>query len=49
MRVKLDENLPASLAEVFLAAGHDVSTVVAQKLSGKLLPRSTSPPSATTT
>lgn len=34
MKVKLDENLPASLGEVLAAHAHDVDTVVAEKLVG---------------
>ena len=34
MKVKLDENLPASLAELLRSFGHDVSSVVEENLSG---------------
>lgn len=34
MRVKLDENLPASLGEVLTTHGHDVDTVLAEDLAG---------------
>jgi len=34
VRVKLDENLPASLGEVLTAHGHDVDTVLAEDLAG---------------
>ena len=34
MRLKLDENLPASLVAPLIASGHDVSTVPAQCLGG---------------
>lgn len=34
MKVKLDENLPASLGEVFAAHDHDVDTVIAEELVG---------------
>jgi len=34
MRVKLDENLPATLAEVLRRVGHDVDTVVDEGLGG---------------
>ncbi len=34
MRIKLDENLPASLAVVLGALGHDVDTVVDEQLGG---------------
>lgn len=35
MRVKLDENLPASLAADLGALGHDVDTVVQEQLTGR--------------
>jgi len=35
MRIKLDENLPARLAEILSARGHDVHTVPGEKLSGR--------------
>lgn len=35
MKIKLDENLPASLAEVLTADGHDVDTVLAEGLGGR--------------
>jgi predicted nuclease of predicted toxin-antitoxin system len=35
MRFKLDENLDPRLAASLTAAGHDVSTVPAQRLSGR--------------
>lgn len=34
MKVKLDENLPASLAELLRSHGHDVATVRDENLSG---------------
>ncbi len=34
MRFKLDENLPAELAELFRQAGHDAVTVLDQDLGG---------------
>jgi predicted nuclease of predicted toxin-antitoxin system len=34
VRVKLDENLPASLGEVLTTHGHDVDTVLAENLGG---------------
>ena len=34
MKVKLDENMPAALAELLRTGGHDVSTVREQGLSG---------------
>lgn len=34
MRIKLDENLPASLAAILTTLGHDVETVVEEQLSG---------------
>lgn len=34
MRIKLDENLPASLAAILSALGHDVETVAQEQLSG---------------
>lgn len=35
MRIKLDENLPATLAEPLAALGHDVDTVPQEQLSGR--------------
>jgi predicted nuclease of predicted toxin-antitoxin system len=35
MKVKLDENLPEELAELFAAGGHDVHTVRAESLVGR--------------
>jgi predicted nuclease of predicted toxin-antitoxin system len=34
VKVKLDENLPASLGEVLLAHDHEVDTVIAEDLGG---------------
>ena len=34
MRFKLDENLPAELANLFGEVGHDASTVLDQRLGG---------------
>ncbi len=34
MRIKLDENLPGSLAGVFRSAGHDTATVLEEGLAG---------------
>ncbi len=34
MRLKLDENLPDELAELFIEAGHDALTVRGQRMSG---------------
>jgi predicted nuclease of predicted toxin-antitoxin system len=34
MRRKLDENLPASVANVFVDSGHDVDTVLEEGLGG---------------
>lgn len=34
MKVELDENLPASVASIFAAAGHDVDTVEDEGLAG---------------
>jgi predicted nuclease of predicted toxin-antitoxin system len=34
VKFKLDENLPASSASVLQAAGHDVDTVIAERLTG---------------
>jgi hypothetical protein len=34
VRIKLDENMPADLAELLARAGHDVSTVPREGLSG---------------
>jgi len=35
MKIKLDENLPARLAGILSASGHDVHTVPGEKLSGR--------------
>lgn len=35
MKIKLDENLPASLAATLAAKGHDVDTVPAEGLAGR--------------
>jgi predicted nuclease of predicted toxin-antitoxin system len=35
VKVKLDENLPASLAEVLIADGHEVDTVLTEGLGGR--------------
>ncbi len=35
MRIKLDENLPASLASVLIRYGHDVDTVIDENLEGQ--------------
>lgn len=35
MKVKLDENIPQSLVQVLAHAGHDVDTVVSERLSGR--------------
>jgi predicted nuclease of predicted toxin-antitoxin system len=35
MRIKLDENLPASLAAILITLRHDVHTVADENLSGK--------------
>ena len=35
MKIKLDENLPARLAEALLRASHDVDTVPTEGLTGK--------------
>ena len=34
MKIKLDENLPASATAILRAAGHDVDTVVSEGLTG---------------
>jgi predicted nuclease of predicted toxin-antitoxin system len=34
VKVKLDENLPASLGDLFVPYGHDVDTVIAEDLVG---------------
>jgi predicted nuclease of predicted toxin-antitoxin system len=39
VRFKLDENLPAAAVAVLTAAGHDVDTVVEEKLAGQPDPR----------
>ena len=36
MRIKLDENMPASLMALLQSAGHDAATVVEEKLSGEV-------------
>jgi predicted nuclease of predicted toxin-antitoxin system len=42
-RLKVDEDLPADIAKLFIASGHDATTVTAQGWSGiadeKLWPR----------
>lgn len=35
MRIKLDENLPAELADDLWACGHDADTVVGEHLAGE--------------
>ena len=35
MKVKLDENIPVSLAEALVSLGHDVQTVIGQGLTGR--------------
>lgn len=35
MRIKLDENLPATLASILAAAGHDVDTAPSEGLAGR--------------
>jgi predicted nuclease of predicted toxin-antitoxin system len=35
VKVKLDENIPVSLAEALASLGHDVQTVVGQGLTGR--------------
>ena len=35
MKLKLDENLPASLAQPLTQLGHEVDTVVQERLAGK--------------
>ncbi len=39
MRIKLDENMPAALAEMLRQAGHDVAMVAEEALSGADDPR----------
>jgi predicted nuclease of predicted toxin-antitoxin system len=39
MKLKLDENLPAEAATVLATAGHDVATVLAEKLGGHADPK----------
>ena len=34
MRIKLDENIPATLASILSKLGHDVDTVLKQRLGG---------------
>ena len=34
MKVKLDENMPAAMAELLREAGHEVATVAGEGLSG---------------
>lgn len=38
MHVKIDENLPSAVAEVFRGAGHDTETVIDEGLGGKTAP-----------
>jgi predicted nuclease of predicted toxin-antitoxin system len=38
MKIKLDENLPASLVEGLMPLGHDVDTVVQEGLAGAIDP-----------
>ena len=35
MQFKIDENLPAEIAELLIHAGHDAVTVISQRLQGK--------------
>ena len=35
MKIKLDENMPRSLSQLLCSAGHDVSTVAEEDLSGE--------------
>ena len=35
MKVKLDENIPAGLADILKAHGHDAATVFVEGLSGR--------------
>jgi predicted nuclease of predicted toxin-antitoxin system len=35
MRIKLDENLPASLADILTGLGHDVETTLQEGLTGR--------------
>jgi predicted nuclease of predicted toxin-antitoxin system len=35
MRIKLDENMPASLMELLVSLGHDTDTAVSEGLAGK--------------
>jgi predicted nuclease of predicted toxin-antitoxin system len=39
MRVKLDENMPAAMTEVFRQTGHDASSVAEEGLGGTADPR----------
>jgi predicted nuclease of predicted toxin-antitoxin system len=39
MRFKVDENLPAEIAELLRSAGHNVTTVHGQRLMGEADPR----------
>jgi len=39
MKFKVDENLPLEIAELLQSAGHDVTTVHGQKLTGEADPR----------
>ena len=38
MKIKLDENLPASAAAILQAVGHDVDTVFSEGLTGAIYP-----------
>ena len=40
MRIKLDENLPISLADLLAQAGHDVDTSPQENLTGARIPNS---------
>jgi len=35
MRIKLDENIPARLVPLLMDLGHDVDTVIGEKLVGR--------------
>ena len=35
MKIKLDENIPATLVDILISMGHDVDTVHIEKLNGK--------------
>lgn len=43
MKITLDENLPERLVAVLAGLGHDVDTVSAEKLTGRVDPAAVNP------